>query len=148
MQEIFDKEAIEVATLFSENYKTLDIGGNYCSQNGKYLICMSDISDNTPARVSLERIDGCVEVEFNKPLIDSIKSYNNEDFIFWLSLWCICGYDTDDFMECDTKTMQYYITTNRSIKGVYDGFYEVFKTQVPTEQNKERLNNINNKFNL
>lgn len=125
-----DKELLEFATWFSENYTKLSVS-EYWSREKKYCIYFYEnmIDKNTGQEITCPV---CVKaksgrMEFNRCYLISSEKVN-ADFVFYIVLWCYIRCKVNSEVEADIKTLQYYITTKRSSKAVLLGLLDLFKT--------------------
>lgn len=121
-----DQELLLFAEQFEQSYKTVKPGDIYHSSDCNYTIkCISsgEMGDSNPCRVSrdtgeiLIAIDSLTENKKYKP-----------DFVYFIILWAICCYQVGTvlkeeypFQKADLLTIEYYATTGRPKKPVFDG---------------------------
>ncbi len=133
-----DAELLAFAESFSDHYKVLT-AGEYVSDNRKYQITyFNRIRDqytrrviNTGARVSQNT--GIIHLD---KFIFKNKAYNN-DYIFYVIMWCVIEYQYKDIMLSDRIALQYYLSTGRSKQNILIAQGELFKT-APSNLNIKR----------
>lgn len=135
------KELIRFADKFSANWKNLSVG-DYYSENKKYSIVYSEkITEkngeepNTNARIG--HVSGVIEISKSK----LIEQETNENFLFFIILWCIVQSETHNLIESDRLVMEYYKTTDRPVIDVIKGFAKLFQKAL-NETNLKRMKQL------
>ncbi len=131
----YDKELIEFADKFANNFQTYD-EGRYESADNNYKIEYKDMDTETPARISTI-----------SKIIDINKKKCNEttpDFMYWLILWCYTISEMPyDYLGADLEATEHYVTTERSKKQLALGFIKMVKPITPSSENKKRYEALN-----
>ena len=137
---LLNKELLDFAELFSNNYKFLDIG-YFSSEKKYYQIVYKENFDKeeavinklNPARIS--RDSGVIEI--NKSAILSTDKYSI-NFLYYLIVWCAVRKNTVDEYEADAITVEVYKRLKKSKKDLLMGFLEMASHSSNVELNKKR----------
>ncbi len=67
----------------------------------------------------------------------------NENFIFYIIIWCIIEFCILDLQKSDTIAMKYYLlnSTDKEIKDILDGYVMMLDNNT-NESNSDRLLNV------
>lgn len=149
-----DSELVDFATYFSDNYKTLEVGGYFSDVDNyeiRYLDRITDIGNGdyieSNARVCVGTTDenlfnrnGIIELDKTKLSVSQITS----DYVFFIILWCVCKSinSTESLFNIDELVVMYYLTTGRSNKNLSLGIIELFRSS-PSSINLDRYKRIN-----
>jgi hypothetical protein len=140
--EFQDAELINFAKQFSDSYKNLKIG-EYFSENSKYHIKylpeLMDVRIKAPLAVGARIEIKTGIIELNRFIFKS-KEYT-PDFLFYIIIWCVVRNTIEgrnDIRNADKMTVEYYLTTGRSIKNLAVGCLNLFSIADAPECNVER----------
>lgn len=143
-----DKWLVKWANHFADNHKAYDCGVWCITGSGKYAIYFTPIPNTTTARIN--HTTNQVEVNYN--LIGKDDLFTRE-YVFYLVLWCFCylefrktevvpKYDnTSVLFDVDRMTLEYYVTTGKSLKLLYIGLKRQFEIR-DTDLNRRRYKEI------
>jgi hypothetical protein len=139
-----DEELIDFAKDVSVNFKNL-AEGIYHSDNKTYTVEILETFKGiregglkTPARVGQR--SSLIQLQRQKLLSDY-----NENFIFYIIIWCIIEFCILDLQKSDTIAMKYYLSnaTDKQIKDILDGYVMMLDNN-ENESNSDRLLNVKN----
>lgn len=136
-----DDELLKFAKWFSENYQLLKPGDFYSDNKNYHVKYKQHLTDNitgltmaTNARVGMT--SGTIELDKTK---FSVASYS-PNFMFYIILWCVAEKkNKGNLFLSDEECCNYYLTTNRDVKDLINGYLETVKLAMNTEITKQRL---------
>ena len=128
-----DKELLDFAEFFSKNWKILVLD-KYNSYHNNYMInYVDDINNPFDTVVRIGQTTKIIEI--SKHGLTSCDA--NENFIFYIILWCIVDFELKNTFNSDKTTLTYYLKTKRSIKDLMTCIIKSF-TQRPNLTDSKR----------
>lgn len=135
-------DLLQTADYFSKNWKTLSFG-TYDSDDGKYRIeyieVIIDEKTNELINTSIRigHTSGIIQISKS----ELIKLEITQNYIFFLILWCVVQRKTNNLIESDILTLEYYVSTGRPVKDIILGYANMFKAH-NNEINLKRMKAI------
>ena len=123
-----DQELLAFAETFSENWNIIGPGDYVSPGDKKYHIKYVDRitvdGEEKTTNILVENPSGMIVISRDKLR----KLETNDDYIFFMVIWCIIQREILDTEKSDIRTMEYYLTTGRLPKNVMTGYISLFSS--------------------
>lgn len=142
-----DEELLGFAETFSENWNIVGPGDYVSPGDKKYHVkYVEKITTNgrePTTNILVEYPSGMIVISKSK--LEKLET--NNDYIFFMILWCIVQREERDLAKADITTMEYYLKTGRLPKNVLLGYISVFSSG-DSELKRQRIEGLIKYINL
>ena len=138
------EELSNLASFFSENYKTLSCNQTFTSKEGNYKIEYLEKNPNEDTLARFGHTSKVIQISHNK--LNKLKNVDS-DLIFYLVLWCGFGGDigdsltsTEQWIKLDTMVFNFFIETGRDKLKLFKNISKLYVSEFDLA--KKRILNL------
>ena len=139
------EELLAFAETFSENWNIVGEGDYLSTGDGekryhiKYVDNMIDGTTGEEPTTNFKVMHPSGGIVVSKSKLQKYKT--NNDYVFFMVIWCVVMNEVQDLSKADIITMEYYLGTGRLPKNVLTGYISIFEAG-DSEFNHKRIQEL------